>query len=223
MDTAEKIESTAVAQDEFVTVPATTLPTGQHVPEFRVSRFLCALGADGKAVSQRDLVPANRINYANARRAAEAAGYKLLTLTQSQALALNIASVGANWTGGEVGKGDLIQGIRKWRVNGPQDGNFVPPEDERRVFTLTNGETILDAAGNLYSWIFDDVQGDENGIVARAFAADSPAVSGAPFPSMESGVGWYPDAGDDWSSRALIRGGYWCSGSAAGVFGVDSG
>ena len=35
---------------------------------------------------------------------------------------------------------------------------------------------------------------------------------------MEKGIGWQPSATDDWSGRALIRGGYWRSGDGAGVF-----
>jgi hypothetical protein len=92
---------------------------------------------------------------------------------------------------------------------------------EARVFTLSNGEQIVDAAGNLYTWIFDDVQGDENGLVARPFAADSPSITSAPHPSMERGVGWYPDADTDWSGYALLRGGCWGSNDLAGVFLLD--
>lgn len=215
---AERAAVSTASADEFVTVPAMTLPTGQHVPEFQVSKYLCAVDVDGKATSRKVDVPRNRINYATARQAAANADYKLLTLTQSQALALHIASVGKNWTGSEVGKGDLLQGIRLGSVRGPQSGKYVPPSSESRDFVLPNGEVVFDAAGNLYTWIFDDVHGDEAGIVAKAFGADSPAVSGAPFPSMERGVGWYPGEGDDWSGYALIRGGYWFSGSNAGVF-----
>lgn len=231
MNTEAQVERAAVegtAADEFVTVPAMTLPTGQHVPAFQISKYLCAVDADGKATSRKADVPRNRITYAAARAAAELAGYKLLTLTQSQALALHIASVGKNWTGGEVGSGDLLQGIRLGNVRGPQNGEYVAPSAECREFVLPGNDDeddeddieriVVDAAGNLYTWIFDDVHGDEEGIVNKPFGADSPAVSGAPFPSMERGVGWYPKAGVNWSGRALIRGGRWYSGSLAGVF-----
>jgi hypothetical protein len=129
--------------------------------------------------------------------------------------------VAANWSGGAVGEGDLMRGLHLDLddVDEPYPGNFVSPDPlERRMFTLSNGEQICDAAGNAYTWIFDDVQGDENGIVARKFAADSLSITCAPFPSMTRGMGWFPDAGRDWSGRALVRGGCWCSCSDAGVF-----
>lgn len=36
-------------------------------------------------------------------------------------------------------------------------------------------------------------------------------------------MGWYPDAEDDWSGVALIRGGCWGSSSFAGVFALNLG
>jgi hypothetical protein len=66
--------------------------------------------------------------------------------------------------------------------------------------------------------VFDDVQGDENGLVAKAFASDSPSITKATYPSMEKGMGWRPDGGSNWSGDALVRGGYWGSESDAGVF-----
>jgi hypothetical protein len=35
---------------------------------------------------------------------------------------------------------------------------------------------------------------------------------------MEKGVGWIPDAEDDWSGYALVRGGCWRSDGNAGAF-----
>lgn len=207
------------SQNEFVTIPATTLPTGQHVPEFQVGKYLASRNAAGDLVVTADGLPVTRINYFDAAEACKAAGLSLLTLSQSQAIAINIASVAANWSGGAVGEGSLKQGLRAWSVSGAQAGTYSHSDaSQSREFLLSNGETIFDAAGHLYTWLFDDVQGDERGVVASAFAADSPAVTGAPFPSMENGMGWYPDAGDDWSGYALIRGGYFHSGGVAGVF-----
>jgi formylglycine-generating enzyme required for sulfatase activity len=103
-------------------------------------------------------------------------------------------------------------------------GNFLPGNPtENRWFVLSNGSRICDAAGNIYSWIFDDVQGDSSGIVARAFAADSASIATPPVSSEERGIGWYPPAGRDWSGRALIRGGCWGSGGSAGVYRLDVG
>lgn len=65
------------------------------------------------------------------------------------------------------------------------------------------------------------MQGNDSGIVARAFAADSPSITTAPHPSRTKGMGWYPNAESNWSGVALVRGGCWFSGDGAGVFHLD--
>lgn len=233
MNTQNTSEQAAVAEVEqnlFVTVPETTLPCvivggavtrpAITVPAFQVGQYFCSQGADGKAAVTPGGQPWTDIDYHGARKACADAGFALVTELQALAIAFNVYQQDANWTGGTVGEGDLIQGLRFDRndVDEPFAGDHVPADDERRMFVLSNGMPICDAAGNLYSWIFDDVQGDENGLVAQAFAADSPSIATAPHPSMERGMGWYPTAGRDWSSDALIRGGFWYSGAHAGVF-----
>jgi hypothetical protein len=205
--------------DEFVTVPETTLPNGLVVPSFQVGKYLSCKDEDGKLTINPTDTPWTEINYHDARAAAADAGYKLITETQALALAYNIATQDANWTGGKVGEGKLFQGLREGDCDEAQPGEFVPDnQDERRMFMLSNGEFICDAAGNAFSWVFDDVQGDENGIIARPFTADSPSVSTSPYGSMEKGAGWQPSKTSDWSGRALIRGGCWDSYGDVGVF-----
>jgi len=51
--------------------------------------------------------------------------------------------------------------------------------------------------------------------------ADSPSLTTAPYPSQEKGMGWRPDGERNWSGTALVRGGFWYSGSGAGVFYLD--
>jgi formylglycine-generating enzyme required for sulfatase activity len=210
--------ATAV-QNLFVTVPQTTLPNGTVVPAFRVGQYLCSMGADGKAAVTREGVPWTRIDYRAARQACAAAGFSLISELQALALAHHIAQQDINWTGGKVGAGALLQGLRNDTVERAQPGTFVPEDmNEARGFRLATGEIVFDVAGNAYTWVFDDVQGDAEGIVARPFAADSPSITTAPAPSGEKGVGWYPKAGRDWAGCALIRGGGWGSGSCAGAF-----
>ena len=88
--------------------------------------------------------------------------------------------------------------------------------------TLSNGEKVCDLNGNVFSWVFDDVQGDENGLTGK-IAADSISLTTAPYPSEEKGMGWRPDRERDWSGYALVRGGCWSSGSRAGVFSLGGG
>lgn len=208
----------AVAADPFVQVPETTLPSGLVVPAFFVSRYLAA--QDGESITIAvDRAPWVEISYHEARDACTAAGLNLITESQALALAHNIANQAANWTGGAVGEGNLFQGLREGDFDEVQAASFEPDNaDERRWFVLSNGERIYDVAGNAYTWIFDDVQGDKDGVVARAFADDSPSLTTAPYPSMERGTGWQPRKGRDWSGHALVRGGFFYSEDDAGVF-----
>jgi len=208
----------------FVPVPETTLPDGTIVAAFQVAKYFSSRGDDGQVVINASDAPWTEISYHDAVAAAETSGFKLITETQALAIAHNIANVGANWSGGAVGVGSLKQGLHNDTVDEAQPGDFVPDDaDEDRWFTLSNGSQICDAAGNLYTWVFDNVQGNEQGLIAKPFAKDSPSITTAPFPSMEKGMGWRSTAGSDWSGNALVRGGYWGSDGLAGAFHLGSG
>jgi formylglycine-generating enzyme required for sulfatase activity len=223
-------------ENQFVTTPQITLPNGAIIAPFQIGAYLCTRGEKNEAgVSPSDteapvqasvlanFTPWVSINYRDAIKACEAAGFKLVTELQYLAIAFDIAGQDINWTGGKVGEGKIYQGLHKDNVNSAQPGTFESPDaNERRWHQLSNGARIYDFAGNAYSWVFDDVQGDEQGIVKQAFAENSASITTAPFPSMEKGVGWYPDADSDWSGRALLRGGYWGSEGYAGVFRLGS-
>lgn len=213
----------AMQPSAFVVVPETTLPNGLIVPEFTVGRYLSTV-IDGKATVSFDDVPTVEISYHDAIAVCEAAGVKLIRETQALALAWNIYNFDINWTGGKVGEGNLFQGLRDDTVDEAQSNDYEPSNpDERRWFQLSNGERIFDAAGHLFTWVFDDVQGDERGVICKPFTAESPSISICPQPSMKKGVGWTPSLPCDWSGSALVRGGYWDSGSVAGVFSLNRG
>lgn len=210
-------------KNEFVMVPETILPNGTVVPSFKVGKYITGLIDDQLSISE-SAAPWVEINFADAKTEAGKAGLKLITELQYLALAHNIAGVAINWTSGKVGEGSLFQGLHDNTEEEAQAGDYIPEEEsERRWFELSNGERIFDIAGNCYTWIFDDVQGDGNGIVSSEFAEDSPSITTAPAPSMENGVGWYPKAGNDCSSYALVRGGCWGSRDVAGLFHLGSG
>jgi hypothetical protein len=195
----------------FITVPDTALPNGYTVPSFQVSQY--------HATQRQDGTPWVEVNYHDARAAAERAGQQLITELQWLAIAHNIAQQPINWTSGTVGEGKLFQGIRKGNVDEAQPHSYAPEDaDERRWHELSNGERIYDFAGHVYSWVFDDVQGDEKGLIAKRIKGDSISLTAAQVSSREKGVGWMPDGGADWSGRALCRGGCWGSGGSAGVF-----
>jgi hypothetical protein len=237
MNTATHTEQHAVAEIEknlFVTVPETTLPCvivggvvtrpSIVVPAFQAGQYLCSEGADGKAVVSATGKPWVDINYSDARQACADAGFALITETQALSLAFNLFLQRANWVSGIVGEGSMFQGLRLDLddVDEPYAGDFVSRDpSERRAFYLDDDQTVVDAAGNAFTWVFDDVQGDANGLISQAFAADSPSIATAPYASMERGMGWRPRAGANWSGFALFRGGYWGDGDYAGVFRLD--
>jgi hypothetical protein len=213
-----KIQSAAstVIESEIIIVPEVTLNDGTVVPSFRTGKYHCAR-VDGKAVASAKLKPVVNINYYDSVALCEASGGRIITDTQIMAIAQDAERQGINWTGGEVGKGKLFRGLHKGSVNGVQTGEYESADpEERRWFQLSNGSIIYDIAGHLFTWAFDDVQGNDKGIIARKFAKDSISLQ-APYPSMTNGVGWYPKAGTDWAGDALLRGGYWHSSGNAGV------
>lgn len=217
---AKLIEHTDVLS-EFVTVPETTLPDGTVAPAFQVMRYLASQGPGGTLLSMPDAAPWVEISYHEARAAAERGGMQQLAESQALAIAWNVSQQDANWSGGKVGEGNLFQGLHKGTVDAVQPGTYVSTDaDEQRWFVLSNGERICDVAGNAYIWIFDDVQGDENGLVKGRIPADSISLR-APFAPKVKGMGWRPSAGADWSGHALVRGGCWFSGAVAGAFRLD--
>ncbi|MRV72527.1 hypothetical protein GJ700_12485 [Duganella sp. FT92W] len=203
----------------FINVPAITLPNGVAMPEFQVGQYLCGEDPDGEVSIAPHIKPWTRINFSESQRACAAIGGKLITELEYLAIAYDIVQQDINWTGGKVGEGNVFQGLHMGTVRTPQPGEYVSrQEQERRWHQLSNGERIYDFAGNAYTWIFDDVQGNLQGVVAHAFAENSASITTAPYPSMQKGMGWRPRAGSNWSGFALVRGGFWNDGDVAGVF-----
>lgn len=217
-----KATASITAANQFVTVPDVTLPNGMIVPSFEVGQYLCGQGPMELPVVNALATPWVRVNYAEAGQACERAGLRLITELRYLAIAHDIAGQAINWTGGAVGQGHIFQGLHTGSVDEAQHGDFVSDNpNERRWHELSNGQRVYDFAGNAYSWVFDNVQGDGKGLVAQAFAADSASIATAPFPSKEKGMGWRPSAGRDWSGFALVRGGFWHDEDYAGVFRLD--
>jgi hypothetical protein len=212
-----------LASSEYIVVPDITLPNGTVVPSFQVGKYLSSRGPMATPVSIATAKPWVEVNYHEAKDAAECNALDLLKETQALAIAYDISQQDINWTGGKVGEGRIFMGLHKGTLNEGQAATYESDDsEERRWHQLSNGERIYDFAGNAYSWIFDDIQGNADGITGK-IAADSPSLTTAPFPSMEKGMGWRPDGERDWSGDALVRGGCWYSESLAGVFGLNGG
>lgn len=220
---AERLAAQELLSDSaYITVPEVTLPNGYVVPAFRVAQYPMARGTNAIPISTAAGKPWHSISYREACAVTERAGLGLLRETQWLAIAWDIANQGINWTGGEVGKGDLVQGVRDGKLRGAQTGDYESKDPTERTWhQLSNGERIYHFAGNIFQWVFDDVQGDKTGVVARPFSNDSVSLT-APHPSLQKGTGWRPEANADWSGDALLRGGCWRSGAVAGAFYLSS-
>jgi hypothetical protein len=213
-----------LVDEHFVTVPETTLPNGRVVPSFKYSRYPASKGADGKLVLSASAKPWININFSEAGAACEAAGYQLARESQELAIRLNVVQQDANWTGGKVGEGSVYQGLHLGTVSSAQAADYVSDNpDERSWHVLSTGEKVYGLAGNIWTWTFDDVQGNEKGLVAGHIETDSISLTSAPYPSREKGMGYRTDGGSDWSGNALVRGGYWSDEDDAGVFRLGDG
>lgn len=222
-DLSRTIGKKVLADSEYITVPDVTLPGGRFAPSFRVGKFISSRGPGDIPVSIASGKPWVEISYHDARKAAGQAQLAVLTETQALAIAWDISQQDINWTGGKVGEGDLFQGLRNGAIDEAQPGSYEPENPaERRWHQLSNGERIYDFAGNAYTWIFDDVQGDENGLTT-IIKVDSISLTTAPYPSRQNGMGYRPDGERDWSGSALFRGGCWFSESNAGAFYLNRG
>ncbi|MRV72533.1 hypothetical protein GJ700_12515 [Duganella sp. FT92W] len=210
--------------EHFVLVPETLLPNGTLVPAFLYARYPASKGDDGKLQLSPSAKPWVNVSYREAVAACADAGYQLARETQELAIRLNVVNQPGNWTGGAVGAGQVYQGLHLGKVSSAQAADFVSPEaDERSWHVLSTGERVYGLAGNIHTWVFDDVQGDADGIVARRFDERSLSLVTPPYGSRQCGMGWRPDADANWSGRALVRGGYWNDGDYAGVFSLLSG
>jgi hypothetical protein len=209
---------------QFVAIPQTTLPSGLVVPAFHVGKYLTSKDQQGNLAIGAEHAPWVNINYRAAAQAAKTAGLRLIRESQYLALAYQIALQDDNWTGGKVGEGKLYQGRRKAHWSSNALAGFIEADDpdERRWFALPDGQQIYDVAGNAFSWVFDDIQGNEEGLIAKPFAKDSPSLV-IPYQTEDKGQGWTPNVGSNWSGRALLRGGCWYSGSNAGAFHLSVG
>jgi DNA-directed RNA polymerase subunit H (RpoH/RPB5) len=121
------------------------------------------------ATSQAASPPWVTINQANAAAKCAALGskYDLISNTEWMAIAYNVESVGVNWSGGSVGQGQLFRGhtdnnpantLDVTNINNPYIGTgdvatLPAGKEQKRTFTLTNGEEIWDFSGNLWEWV----------------------------------------------------------------------
>jgi formylglycine-generating enzyme required for sulfatase activity len=210
-------------------VPETTLRGQRIAPAFYVGRWACSKSENGLVTVNPELPPWTHLTFDEAKTVCEASGFKLIAESQWLGLAHQLAYVPNNWaeSNGRLFGGELKQGLRldedKKRTV-PYDGNYLPTNsDEHRGLRLPNGEWVYDLNGNLTQWVFDDLHGDKNGLIASAIDRHDPSRAIAPFASQSRGMGRYPQSPVAWAAYALVRGGSFRSGNNAGLFalGVD--
>jgi hypothetical protein len=209
-----------LADEHFVLIPRTTLPSGLVVESFWYARYPASKGPDGKLVHDISAKPWVNVSFDQAGTAAEAAGMQIARETQELVVRHLICQQPENWTNGKVGEGSVYQGLHRGTVSSAQPADFQTAENERNWHVLPGGERVYGVAGNVWTYSFDDLQGDERGLVAGRMKSDSISVATAPYPSNKKGMGYRTDGDCDRSGSALVRGGCWGGGGIAGVFGL---
>lgn len=132
----------------------------------------CSTNSDTEApVSRLDGTPWVSIDQADAKAECESLGegFHLINNQEWMTIATNIANVGTNWTGGNVGDGQIKRGHSD---DSPAEACAAPSDPllnvvendctnqantaddliEQRTHILSNGEILLDLAGNVWEW-----------------------------------------------------------------------
>jgi hypothetical protein len=152
----------------YIPVPAnTTLGT---TAEFCVMKFE-AKNVGSVATSQALLGPWGAVDASTARTACTSLGvkYDIISNPEWMTIAYEIEKTAANWTGGIVGTGSLTRGhtdnspnsaLAVSNTSDPYIGTGNSASDplgsgkeQKRLHTLSNGETIWDFSGNVGEWV----------------------------------------------------------------------
>jgi formylglycine-generating enzyme required for sulfatase activity len=206
----------------------------------------CTSANARQVASLPDGYPIANISQINAKTYCESMGddYHLITNNEWMTIARNIEQQASNWTSGTVGTDGIWRGHTD---NSPanaleanSDDSFPyegtgnsDPSIEKRTFTLSNGEIIWDLSGNVWEWNQDTIQANQAPIDSNPISewieftaiADYQMMSYAntrpsnPDWNSSQNMGrFYTDYDDGTAERAFRRGGYWLTGSYAGLF-----
>lgn len=166
--------STANVTYQRLACPPNFIPVSSNVSvgttnDFCVMKFE-AKSVAGVATSQATSAPWASVTQTSAKSACTAlgVGYDLISNAEWMTLAHDVEATASNWDGGVVGVGALFRGhtdsaplgaLAASNVLDPYDGTGNTPvqgmgagREQKRTFTLSNGEVIWDLSGNVWEW-----------------------------------------------------------------------
>lgn len=201
---------------------------------------LSALIANHRPISIPENQPWRTLNASNALNECESLGpkYHLISNSEWMAIARNIESVDANWTGGKVGNGCLFNGNSNdtsCGYNAQSDPDSGRNRNSRAKHSLSNGAEIYDMAANLFEWTDwnKSLPGYQSGVttcpftgnLSEAFELPDLNCGGLSSDQYNSKLGQYNSSHGmgkiiGGSGGGAIRGGVWVFGKNAGIYGI---
>lgn len=163
--------------------PLTTPDTGYHT--YANNSANCTSGNSKYAASSPEGYPIANISHDTAKTYCQSIGAHLLTNEEYMTIVRNAEQVGSNWSGGAPGNGYMYSGhndnVPAFALTASTDdtdgyyGETNQGGNQRRTFTLANGNVVWDFAGNVWQH------------VQRTPADTQTAIT---TPSCSSGTGW---------------------------------
>ena len=201
----------------------------------------------GVATSKAALTPWVNISQTDSitTSAAACTGCHLITEAEYLTIAQNVLNVPSNWSTSTVGSGYIYSGHND---NAPSNALAADTSDsngyagetntggnQRRTLTLSNGQVILDMAGNVWEWTSGTSTTGQPGVTCAGYdwrewtsvtnpgtispnpSASATGIAGAGGWTSGNGIGQIYSNADETSLCGFLRGGPWDYGDDAGV------